>query len=95
MSENNRSSRETAPRFRQIIICILAAVLSLAGALPVLADAPPELPSSFWGTVTLDGGNVPDGTIVSAWINGVNCAETTTFTYSGPGHVWRARRHRG
>ena len=83
MSAKNSSSRDTASRFRQVIICILAAMLSLAGALPVLADAPPGLPSSFWGTATLNGGNAPDGTIVSAWINGVKCTETATFTNIG------------
>jgi hypothetical protein len=31
----------------------------------------PPLPSSFNGTVKINGTNVPSGTIVSAWINGV------------------------
>ncbi|MFH1926553.1 MAG: DNRLRE domain-containing protein, partial [Chloroflexota bacterium] len=83
MSAKNTSSRDTASRFRQVSIYILAAALSLAGALPALGDAPPGLPSSFWGTVALDGGNVPDGTVISAWINGVQYAETATFTSSG------------
>ena len=83
MSAKYTSSRGTAPRFRQVIVCILAAVLSLAGALPVLGDAPPGLPCSFWGTVTLDRANVPGGTIVTAWINGVQHAETAAFANAG------------
>ena len=64
MSTKKSSIRDTASRLRQVIIYILAALLSLAGALPILADEPPKLPSSFWGTVTLSNGdNVPDGTV--------------------------------
>jgi hypothetical protein len=41
------------------------------------------LPSSFYGTVKVDGENVSDGTIVSTWINGVKYAETTVLLYAG------------
>ena len=43
----------------------------------------PPLPSSFYGTVKVDGENVPDGTIVSTWINGVKYAEATVSLYAG------------
>jgi len=36
--------------------------------------------STFYGTVQKDGENVPDGTIISAFINGTEHANTTTFT---------------
>lgn len=56
-----------------------AIFLALSVILPVAADQPPRLPSAFYGTVTDNGQNVPNGTPVSAWINGVKYAETTTF----------------
>jgi hypothetical protein len=45
--------------------------------------AQPPLPSGFYGTVKLNGANVPDGTVVSAWINGVKFAESTVQLYQG------------
>ncbi len=58
---------------------VLALFLLLSIALPAAADQPPRIPSAFYGTVKLNGANVPNGTLVSAWINGVKYAETTTF----------------
>lgn len=57
----------------------LAILLLLSTVLPVAADQPPRLPSAFYGTVRQNGANVPNGTPVSAWINGVKYAETTVF----------------
>jgi hypothetical protein len=45
--------------------------------------APPPLPSSFYGIVLLDGAVVPDGTLVSTWIDGTKVAETTTSSVNG------------
>jgi PKD repeat protein len=39
------------------------------------------MPSSFYGTVNINGSNVPLTTKVSAWINGVKYAEVGTFTF--------------
>jgi hypothetical protein len=61
---------------------ILALALLLSVVLPVAADEPPRLPSGFYGTVKQLGANVPNGTAVSAWINGVKYAETTAFLTS-------------
>jgi hypothetical protein len=47
-----------------------------------LAGSPP-LPASFYGTVKLDGVNVPAGTLVSAWINGAKYAEAATTLADG------------
>lgn len=66
-------------KFKQILIPLtLAVVLLLLTFSPALAV--PPLPSSFYGTVKMDGVNVPDGTTVTAWINGVQYASTTTTT---------------
>ena len=58
---------------------LLALTLLLSLVLPVAADEPPRLPSGFYGTAKQNGANVANGTAVSAWINGVKYAETTTF----------------
>ena len=68
-------------RDRAILIAIL--VLTLLFSLVTGVEAVPPLPSSFYGTVKLDGANVPDGTVVSAWIRGVKYTETQTLTYLG------------
>ncbi len=45
--------------------------------------AVPPLPSSFYGEVKLNGANVPEGTEVTAWIDGVRYASTTTIIHEG------------
>ncbi len=59
----------------------LAFALLLANV--AVARAMPPLPSSFYGTVKLDGANVPTGTVVSARINGVIYAWGTALIYEG------------
>jgi hypothetical protein len=56
--------------------------LLLAGASTALAGIPAR-PSSFWGTVKVDGENAPDGTVVRALIDGQVYAEDYTQTYEG------------
>jgi hypothetical protein len=48
----------------------------------VLAFSRP-LRSRFYGTIVQGGVNVPDGTVVSAYINGKNVAESQTQTHLG------------
>jgi len=49
----------------------------------VAAQGPPTLPSSFWGTVKVNGQNVPDGTRVSALINGTEYGSALTSMHEG------------
>ena len=58
------------------LILLLSVVVQVAFALP-------PLPSSFYGTVKVDGVNVPAGTLVAAWIGGMKYAETIVSTFSG------------
>ncbi len=58
-----------------------AIIVLLFAATRVLAV--PPLPSSFYGSVTLDGTNVSPGVLVSAWIDGVKYAETSVVIYEG------------
>ena len=56
-------------------------ILSLFCTIPVLAL--PPLPSSFYGTVKVNGANVPDGTVIQALVGGEVHAEGFTQTYEG------------
>ena len=60
---------------------LTAGLLCLLISLPALAI--PPLPSSFYGRIKFNGGNVPDGTLVRALINGQSFAEGRTQTYQG------------
>lgn len=41
------------------------------------------IPHSFYGTVQLNGADVEDGTLISAWINGEKKAEVPSQTFNG------------
>lgn len=45
----------------------------LLGASGAFAQSPPSPPSRFVGTVTLNGATAPDGTVVTAQVNGNAC----------------------
>jgi hypothetical protein len=60
----------------------LLALLTCLAA-PLRAQAIPPLPSSFYGTVQIDGGSIPDGTRITAWINGHEIASGLSQTYQG------------
>ena len=59
----------------------LVFLTSLVVTVPVLAF--PPLPSSFYGTVKVNGANVPDGTVVQALIDDIVYAQGLTQTYEG------------
>ena len=65
------------------ITSVLVAAVVLLTLSPTAAEAVPPVPSSFYGTVKLNGSNMPDGTKVSAWIGGVKYCETETETWEG------------
>jgi hypothetical protein len=58
-------------------------VLALLMAAVPSAVAVPPLPSSFYGLAKVNGSNVPPGTVISAWINGVKYAEKTVKLEAG------------
>ena len=57
------------------LIVVQLAVLGTAAAQQM---DPPALPHQFYGTVTLNGAAAPDGTLVSAEVNGVEAKTGTT-----------------
>jgi hypothetical protein len=67
---------------RQTVITLVFVVSLLLGNISI-AHAFPPLPSSFYGAVKVDGANVPEGTPVTAWINGVQYAQALTTLYNG------------
>ena len=67
----------------QRIFTALILVIALVFNNVSTASAAPQLPSSFYGTVKVDGVNVALGTVVSARINGVQYASATVTTYLG------------
>jgi len=69
-----------AKQMKGLSSVLIALALLLTTIAPAAADEPPRLPSGFYGTATINDGNVPNGTLVSAWINAVKYAETSTFT---------------
>jgi hypothetical protein len=67
--------------FRLLTILIMTIGIVLFYVQPVMAF--PPMPSSFWGTVKIDGAFVPVNTVVSARINGVQYASTIASAYQG------------
>ncbi len=63
------------------LMSLLVCAASLFAILPV--HAIPVLPSSFYGTVKINGQNVADGTKIRGVINGKAYAEGFTQTYQG------------
>ena len=73
----------------RIVVIALTLIVLFAFVASVAAQpGPPPLPSSFWGTVRINGQNVPVGTEISAWINGTRYAWMASFTYPGWGSVY-------
>jgi hypothetical protein len=67
----------------QRILSSLLLTIGLLLANVSIAFAMPTFPSSFYGTVKVNGANAPDDAIVSARINGVEYAYTTVGLYEG------------
>jgi hypothetical protein len=66
-------------RYLARIMAILGiSLISLLAVRPVLTF--PPLPSSFHGTVKVNATNVPEGTLIKAYIEGRTCAEKQTQT---------------
>ena len=66
---------------KRLITTILLLVLFMGTY--SMVEAVPPLPSSFHGTVKVNGAYVPAGTVISAWIDDVQYAQTTTELYLG------------
>jgi len=67
----------------RVRIATALATLLVALTLGLAVAAAPPLPSSFYGTVTMAGQNLPAGITISAFIGNTHFAETTTFIADG------------
>ncbi len=73
----NRLAGRGGGRLTGALALMLALFLIAAGVMPTYADEPPAMPHQFYGTVSLDGNPVQQGTLVEAFVNDVKQAETT------------------
>ena len=60
------------------LLALLAVVALVLFPTIAFAETPPTQPCRFYGTVQVDGADVEDGTIITAWIDGNETATTTT-----------------
>ncbi len=65
-----------------VLILLLVSGLAICGISAAQA-APPPIPCKVYGSVRVDGLNVAEGTPISAWINGVQYAESAIYLYNG------------
>lgn len=63
---------------RSTFVVILAAAVLITGAHSALAQ--PQLPSAVYGSASIDGMAVPDGTQVRGYIDGHDCTQTSGLT---------------
>jgi hypothetical protein len=66
----------------RLLLALLISIAMLCGAVSTAVAVPP-LPSSFYGTIKVAGVKAPVGAKVSAWVNGVQYAYSTTIDYLG------------
>jgi hypothetical protein len=65
----------------ELALTLAILLIRATGSAGMAAALIPPLPSSFYGTVAVDGAGVPAGTRVSAWIHGVKYAEAPAFLF--------------
>jgi hypothetical protein len=66
----------------KVVVLLAVVALLLFPAMAFAQDMPPERPCRFFGTVQVDGVDVPAGTPIQAIIGGEIVAETTTWITS-------------
>jgi len=72
----NRLARRSAGKLTGTLAFLLALCLVAGGVMPTYADEPPPMPHQFYGTASLDGAPVQQGTLVEAFVDDVKQAET-------------------
>jgi len=77
-------------RRKMTVVSLLVAMVILALALPGTAVAHVTTACRFNGPVTVNGGGVPDGTVISAWLEGPYVGPWATTTYTRYGASWYA-----
>jgi len=67
---------------KKVVFSLIGLILIAMLVLPATALAQPSV-CGFYGKVTLNGVNVPDGTTVKAWVNSTQVGKTSTITNEG------------
>jgi hypothetical protein len=80
--------KEEKMKKKIIVISPLVAIAILALALPGPAIAHISESCRFYGPVTVNGQDVPDGTVVTAWLESPSVGPWTTTTYTHYGDSW-------
>lgn len=73
---------------KRAFLSVLIALSLVLVYLPAAQAAPPPIPFSLFGTVRVDGANVSDGTVITAWINGIRYATGATYTVTASGSAY-------
>ena len=76
-TSGDRLTGRTAGRLAGAVGLLLALCLVAGGVVPSYADAPPEIPHYFSGSISYDGDPVEEGTLVKAFVDDVQAANTT------------------
>lgn len=66
-------------RTHRFLLCLLSLIIALLLLTGLVVAAAPSLPHTFYGTLTLDGGNAPAGLPLTATISNTIYATATTF----------------
>jgi hypothetical protein len=80
--------KEEKMKKKMRVISPLVALVLLALALPGPTVAHISDSCRFYGPVTVNGQDVPDGTVVSAWLESSFVGPWTTTTYTSNGASW-------
>lgn len=62
-------------RFVRVGLPAIGSALTLATLFPGAAHGQPQVPASFYGTVSADGRPVPDGVAIRAFVDGNDCTQ--------------------
>ncbi len=68
--------------YRTRVWVVLLGLLALL-LVPSTVYAVPPAPATYFGTVKLDGANIADGTLITAWVGGTQWASGESLTYQG------------
>jgi hypothetical protein len=80
--------KEEKMKKKMLVISPLVVLVMLALALPGPAAAHISESCRFYGPVTVNGQDVPDGTVVTAWLDSPSAGPWTTTTYTHYGASW-------
>jgi hypothetical protein len=67
---------------------LIASALLLVMPLLAVQAAPPALPASYYGTVRINGALAPEGAVITALVNGVECARAAVLRDETYGSVY-------